>query len=50
MSEYKAHPKHEDKYSSKGKHFSKSKSKDKDKRRPSKSGYKKDKARETNST
>jgi hypothetical protein len=32
-------------YSSKGKHFSKSKSKDKDKRRPSKGGYKKNKAR-----
>jgi hypothetical protein len=45
MSEYKAHPRREDKYSSKGKHFSKSKIKDKDKRRPSKSGYKKDKAR-----
>jgi hypothetical protein len=45
MSEYKAHPRREDKYSSKGKHFSKSKSKDKDKRRPSKGGYKKDKAR-----
>jgi hypothetical protein len=36
MNEYKAHPRREDKYSSKGKHFSKSKSKDKDKRRPSK--------------
>jgi hypothetical protein len=35
MSEYKAHPRREDKYSSKGKHFSKSKSKDKEKRRPS---------------
>jgi hypothetical protein len=45
MSEYKAHPRREDKYSSKGKHFSKSKSKDKDKRGPSKGGYKKDKAR-----
>jgi hypothetical protein len=47
MSEYKTHPRREDKYSSKGKHFNKSKSKDKDKdkRRPSKSGYKKDKAR-----
>jgi hypothetical protein len=45
MSEYKAHPRREDMYSSKGKHFSKSKSKDKDKRRPSKDGYKKDKAR-----
>jgi hypothetical protein len=45
MSEYKAHPRCEDKYSSKCKHFSKSKSKDKDKRRPSKGGYKKDKAR-----
>jgi hypothetical protein len=32
MSEYKAHLRCEDKYSSKGKHFSKSKSKDKDKR------------------
>jgi hypothetical protein len=32
MSEYKAHPRREDKYSSKGKHYSKSKSKDKDKR------------------
>jgi hypothetical protein len=29
MSEYKAHPRREDKYSSKGKHYSKSKSKDK---------------------
>jgi hypothetical protein len=45
MSEYKAHPRREDKYSSKGKHFSKSKSKDKEKRRPSKGGYKKSKAR-----
>jgi hypothetical protein len=45
MSEYKAHLRREDKYSSKGKHFSKSKSKDKDKRRPSKGGYKRDKAR-----
>jgi hypothetical protein len=45
MSEYKAHLRREDKYFSKGKHFSKSKSKDKDKRRPSKGGYKKDKAR-----
>jgi hypothetical protein len=43
MREYKAHPRREDKYSSKGKHFSKSKSKDK--RRPNKGGYKKDKAR-----
>jgi hypothetical protein len=32
MSEYKAHPRCEDKYSSKGKHYRKSKSKDKDKR------------------
>jgi hypothetical protein len=38
MSEYKAHPRREDKYSSKNKHFSKSKSKDKDKRRPSEGG------------
>jgi hypothetical protein len=45
MSEYKAHSRCEDKYSSNGKHFSKSKSKDKEKRRPSKGGYKKDKAR-----
>jgi hypothetical protein len=45
MSEYKVHPRREDKYSSKGKHFSMSKSKDKEKRRPSKGGYKKDKAR-----
>jgi hypothetical protein len=45
MSEYKAHPRREDKYSSKGKHYSKSKSKDKDKRRSSKGGHKKDKAR-----
>jgi hypothetical protein len=30
--EYKAHPRREDKYSSKGKHYGKSKSKDKDKR------------------
>jgi hypothetical protein len=45
MSEYKAHPRREDKYSSKGKHFSKSKSKDKEKWRPSKGGYKKNKAR-----
>jgi hypothetical protein len=45
MSKYKAHPRREDKYSSKGKHFSKSKSKDKDKRRPSKGGNKKDNAR-----
>jgi hypothetical protein len=29
MNEYKSHPRREDKYSSKGKHFSKSKSKDK---------------------
>jgi hypothetical protein len=45
MNEYKAQPRREDKYSSKGKHFSKSKSKDKEKRRPSTSGYKKNKAR-----
>jgi hypothetical protein len=45
MSEYKAHPRREDKYSSKGKHYSKSKCKDKDKQRSSKGGYKKDKAR-----
>jgi hypothetical protein len=45
MSEYKAHPRREDKYPSKGKHYSKSKSKDKDKRRSSKGGHKKDKAR-----
>jgi hypothetical protein len=45
MSEYKAHPRSEDKYSSKGKHYSKSKSKDKDKRRSSKGGHKKDKTR-----
>jgi hypothetical protein len=45
MSKYKAHPRREDMYSSKGKHFSKSKSKDKEKRRSSKGGYKKDKAR-----
>jgi hypothetical protein len=45
MSKYKAHPRREDKYSSKGKHYSKSKSKDKDKRRSSKGGHKKDKAR-----
>jgi hypothetical protein len=32
MSEYRAHPRREDKYSSKGKHYGKSKSKDKDKR------------------
>jgi hypothetical protein len=32
MREYKAHPRWEDKYSSKGKHYGKSKSKDKDKR------------------
>jgi hypothetical protein len=44
-SEYKAHPTREDKYSSKGKNYSKSKSKDKDKRRSSKGGHKKDKAR-----
>jgi hypothetical protein len=43
MSEYKAHPRREDKYSSKGKHYSKSKSKDKP--RSSKGGHKKDKAR-----
>jgi hypothetical protein len=45
MSKYKVHPRREDKYSSKGKHYSKSKSKDKDKRRSSKGGHKKDKAR-----
>jgi hypothetical protein len=45
MSEYKAHPRREDKYSSRGKHYNKSKSKDKDKRRSSKGGHKKDKAR-----
>jgi hypothetical protein len=45
MREYKAHPRREDKYSSKGKHYGKSKSKDKDKRRSSKGGHKKDKAR-----
>jgi hypothetical protein len=45
MSEYKAHPRREDKYSSKGKHYGKSKSKDKDKRRSSKGGYEKDKER-----
>jgi hypothetical protein len=45
MSDYKAHPRCEDKYSSKGRHYSKSKSKDKDKRRLSKGGHKKDKAR-----
>jgi hypothetical protein len=45
MREYKAHPRREDKYSSKGRHYSKSKSKDKDKRRSSKGGHKKDKAR-----
>jgi hypothetical protein len=45
MSEYKAHPRREDRYSSKGKHYGKSKSKDKDKRRSSKGGHKKDKAR-----
>jgi hypothetical protein len=45
MIEYKAHPRREDKYSSKGRHYSKSKSKDKDKRRSSKGGHKKDKAR-----
>jgi hypothetical protein len=45
MSEYKTHPRREDKYSSKGKHYSKFKSKDKDKRRLSKGGHKKDKAR-----
>jgi hypothetical protein len=38
MNGYKVHPRREDKYSSKGKHFSKSKSKDKEKRRPSKGG------------
>jgi hypothetical protein len=32
MSEYKEHPRREDKYSSKGKHYGKSKSKDKHKR------------------
>jgi hypothetical protein len=46
MSVYKAHPRREDKYSSKGKHYSKSKSKDKDKRRSRKGGHKKDKARD----
>jgi hypothetical protein len=45
MSEYKAHPRCEDKYSSKGKHYSKSKSKHKDKLRLSKGGHNKDKAR-----
>jgi hypothetical protein len=45
MSEYKAHPRREDKYPSKGRHYNKSKSKDKDKRRSSKGGHKKDKAR-----
>jgi hypothetical protein len=45
MSEYKAHSRREDKYFSKGKHYSKSKSKDKDKWRSSKGGHKKDKAR-----
>jgi hypothetical protein len=45
MSEYKAHPRREDKYSSKGKHYGKCKSKDKDKRRSSKGVYKKVKAR-----
>jgi hypothetical protein len=44
MSEYKVHPRREDKYSSKGKHYDKSKSKDKDKRRSRKGGHK-DKAR-----
>jgi hypothetical protein len=44
-SEYKAHPRREDKYSSKGKHYSKSNNKEKDKRRSSKGGHKKDKAR-----
>jgi hypothetical protein len=47
MSEYKAHPRRQDKYSSKGKHYGKSKRKDKDKRRSSKGGYKKDKAQAT---
>jgi hypothetical protein len=47
MSEYKAHPRREDKYSSKGKYYSKSKSKDKDKRRSSKGSHKKDNARAT---
>jgi hypothetical protein len=32
VNEYKVHPRREDKYSSKGKHFNKPKSKDKDKR------------------
>jgi hypothetical protein len=45
MSEYKAHSRREDKYSSKGKHYSMSKSKDKDKRRSIKVGHEKDKAR-----
>jgi hypothetical protein len=45
MSEYRVHPRREDMYSSKGKHYIKSKSKDKDKRRLSKGGHKKDKAR-----
>jgi hypothetical protein len=45
MSKYKAHPRREDKYSSKGKHYSESKSKDKDKRQSSKGGHRKDKAR-----
>jgi hypothetical protein len=45
MSENKAHPRREDKCSSKGKHYSKSKSTDKDKRRSSKGGHKKNKAR-----
>jgi hypothetical protein len=45
MSEYKAHPRREDKYFSKDEHYSKSKSKDKGKRRSSKDSHKKDKAR-----
>jgi hypothetical protein len=45
MSEYKEHPRRDDKYSSKGKHYGKSKSNDKVMWRPSKGGHKKDKAR-----
>jgi hypothetical protein len=45
MSEYKAHPRREDKYYSTSKHYRKSKSKDKDKRRSRKGCHKKDKAR-----
>jgi Na+-translocating ferredoxin:NAD+ oxidoreductase RnfC subunit len=44
MSEYKAHPRHDDKYT-KGKNYNKSKRKDKDKRRSRKGGHKKDKER-----